>query len=291
MGVGEDFREFVSHLAIRDRESISTRYQLITRRLNLEFWNLDSHTSHSFYTGSYGRGTAISLTSDVAMLFSLPNDLYFQYDAHQGNGQSSLLQSVRAAIQKTYPSTSIGADGQVVVVPFNDGITFEVLPAFLNQSDSYTFPEATGGGSWKTTNPKPEIDAMATVDAGVNGNLKNLAKMMRSWKAQWDVPIGGLLIDTLGYAFIQTWGYRDKSYLYYDFMSRDFFDYLASQDPSQQYWKSPGAGQYVLRKGNFEYKATRCRNIATDAIDADSKGHTFSARRYWREVYGTSYPG
>src|SRR2546430_14084611 len=111
MGVGEDFREFVSNLAIRDRESISTRYQLITRRLNLEFWDTDSHTSHSFYTGSYGRGTAIGLTSDVDMLFRLPDHLYYQYDAHFGNGQSALLQVVRASIQKTYPDSDIGADG------------------------------------------------------------------------------------------------------------------------------------------------------------------------------------
>jgi len=290
MGVGEDFREFVGNLAIRDRDSISNRYQLITRRLNLEFWDTDSHTAHSFYTGSYGRGTAIGLTSDVDMLHRLPDDVYFQYDAHYGNGQSALLQVVRSAIQNTYTYTDIGADGQVVVVPFNDGITFEVLPAFLNQANAYTFPDASGGGSWKTTDPKPEIDAIATVDANVNGNLKNLAKMMRAWKAQWDVPIGGLLIDTLAYQFIQDWPHRDKSYLYYDFMSRDFFDYMASQNPDQEYWKSPGAGQHVWRKGNFEYKSTRCRNIAIEAISADSKGHTWTARSYWRDIYGSSYP-
>ena len=290
MGVGEDFRDFVADLAIRRRDDISNRYLLITRRLNLEFWNTDSHTSHSFYTGSYGRGTAIGLTSDVDMLFRLPGELYSQYDAHFGNGQSALLQAVRAAIQETYTYTQIGADGQVVVVPFTDGITFEVLPAFLNEGDSYTFPDATAGGSWKTTDPKPEIEAIASVDANVNGNLKNLAKMMRAWKAQCDVPIGGLLIDTLAYQFIQTYTYRDKSFLYYDYMSRDFFEYMASQDQNQQYWKSPGAGQYVWRKGNFEYKATRCRNIALDAIAAEQKGHTWSARNSWREIYGTSYP-
>jgi len=290
MGVGEDFRDFVTNLAIRDRDNISTRYQLITRRLNLVFWQTDSHTLHSFYTGSYGRGTAIGLTSDVDMVFRLPDDLYYQYDAHQGNGQSALLQAVRSAIQETYVSTAIGADGQVVVVPFTDGITFEVLPAFLNRLNTYTFPDSTVGGSWKTTDPKPEIDAIATVDANVNGNLKNLAKMMRAWKAQWDVPIGGLLIDTLAYQFIQDWPHRDKSFLYYDFMGRDYFNYLAAQNADQQYWKSPGAGQYVWRKGNFEYKATRCRNIALEAIAAATTGHDYTARSHWREIYGTSYP-
>ena len=60
----------------------------------------------------------------------LPYATYLKYDAHQGNGQSALLQAVRTALQKTYSTTSIDADGQVVVVGFTDGLTFEALPAF-----------------------------------------------------------------------------------------------------------------------------------------------------------------
>ena len=114
--------------------------------------------------------------------------------------------------------------------------------------------------------------------------------MARAWKARWDVPISGLLIDTLAYAFIESWAYRDKSYLYYDWMSRDFFEFLAQQDATQTYWRSPGAGQYVWRVGNFEYRATRCRNIARDAITYAGKDQVWAARHSWREIYGTSYP-
>ena len=47
--------------------------------------------------------------------------------------------------------------------------------------------------------------------------------MVRAWKEKCNVPISGILIDTLAYKFIENWTYKDKSYLYYDFMSRDFF--------------------------------------------------------------------
>lgn len=291
MGVAEDFSQFCSNIAVRNRDSISDRYQLITRRLNLEYWDTDSYSAHSFYLGSYGRGTAAGLTSDVDVLFRLPFDVYSQYNSHLGNGQSALLQAVRAAIKRTYTFTDIGADGQVVVVPFSDNITFEVLPAFLNNDGSYTYPNANAGGSWKTTDPKPEIDAVDNRDRACNGNLKLLGRMMRAWKAEWSVPISGLLIDTLAYNFIASWQYRDKSYLYYDYMSRDFFAYLAGQNESQEYWLSPGAGQYVWRTGKFEYKAARCRNISVEAIAHDVKGETWSARQRWREVYGIDYPG
>ena len=60
--------------------------------------------------------------------------------------------------------------------------------------------------------------------------------MARAWKDNWDVPIGGLLIDTLAYNFIKDWEHRDKSYTYYDWMSRDFFEYLNHHPPRRWIW-------------------------------------------------------
>lgn len=131
-GVGEDFATFCSNLAIKNRNAISLRYEQITRRLNLEFWNIDSKGYHSIYVGSYGRNTATGATSDVDMIFWLPASYYKTYNHYVGNGQSALLQLCRNALQKTYSTTQIGADGQVIVVSFSDGVTFEVLPAFEN---------------------------------------------------------------------------------------------------------------------------------------------------------------
>lgn len=288
MGVGEDFRDFCSQLTVNDRGTIAERYQLITRRLNLEFWDTDSRTANSFYAGSYGRGTAIRGFSDLDMIFRLPYDLYTQYNGHTWNGQSALLQAVRDAVRKTYPSSSVGGDGQVVVVAFTDGLIFEIVPAFINKDGSYTFPDSNSGGRWRTTDPKPEIRAISDGDANSNGNLKWLCRMMRSWKIVWAVPIGGLLIDTLACRFMEGWAYREKSFLYYDFMSRDFFDYLRNE-PERDFWCAVGSGRQIPTKGTFQHKATRCRNLAIDAITCETAGKTWSARQTWREIYGTLY--
>src|SRR5690349_11693808 len=227
MGLADWFSTFCSNVQVQDGGTISSRFKLITKRLNTDFWNTTSDTSHSLYVGSYGRNTAIQGFSDLDMIFELPVALYHQYNAHQGNGQSALLQVVKASIEKTYSTTSIRADGQVILVPFTDGITFEVVPAFFNKADSYTYPDANNGGSWKTTNPRPEIAAIQARNNACNGNLVPLCRMMRAWKNKWDVPIGGLLIDTLAYQFIENYEYRDKSFLYYDFMCRDLFKWMA----------------------------------------------------------------
>ena len=88
---------------------------------------------------------------------------------------------------------------------------------FTNQARSYTYPNSNDGGKWCTTNPRPEIEAIRTRNAACNGNLVPLCRMMRSWKQKWDVPIGGLLDDTLAYQFIEYYTYRDKSNFYYAF--------------------------------------------------------------------------
>ena len=292
MGLAAWFQTFCSNIQVQDGGTISSRYKTITKRLNGDFWNSTSDTTHSLYVGSYGRNTANQGFSDVDMVFELPSALYYTYDAYKSNGQSALLQAVKTSMAKTYSTSAVGADGQVVVVHFKDGISFEVVPVFLNKTGSYTFPDSNGGGSWKTTNPRPEIKAIKDRNTECNGNLVPLCRMMRSWKSKWGVPMGGLLIDTLAYQFIATWGYRDKSYLYYDFMCRDFFGFMANQSKEQSYWLAPGSGHYVCKKGAFQPKARQCYNIAVDAIkyETSEPKQEWSAKQKWREIFGTAYP-
>lgn len=292
MGLAEWFSTFNSNLIIQNGGTISTRYKAITRRLNTDFWSTTSDTSHSLYVGSYGRNTAIRGFSDLDMVFELPLALYHQYNAYSSNGQSALLQAVRLSMKKTYSTSSIGGDGQVVVVNFQDGVTFEVVPVFNNQEGSYTYPDSNNSGAWKTTNPKPEIEAIKNRNIVCNNNLMPLCKMMRAWKRKWGVPIGGLLIDTLAYQFIENYEYRDKSYLYYDYMCRDFFKWMSEQSSDQVFWRAPGSGQYVYGKGLFQYKAKQCYKISLEAItdETATPKREWSAKYEWRRIFGTAFP-
>ncbi|QZK99431.1 hypothetical protein K5L04_06760 [Flavobacterium psychrophilum] len=289
MSVSNWFEEFNKNIRMSTEavNNISYRYKRITKQLNKDFYNSESELTHSLYVGSYGRGTDI-VTSDIDMIFQLPYSTYTQYNAYTSNGQSALLQAVKTSIEKTYKSR-MKADGQVIVISFTDNITFELVPAFLNNDDSFTFPDSNNGGSWKTTNPKPEIKEIREKNILWNKNLKRLCRMIRAWKYNCNVPIGGLLIDTLAYKFMTNYAYKDKSYLYYDFISRDFFKYLSEQNSEQNYWLSPGSNQYVWRKGNFEYKAKQAYNLSLEAITKE-KDYPYTAKSKWREIYGTKFP-
>ena len=292
MSIASKFKSFCQNIRINQNvvDDISYRYGRITKQLNIDFWDTESSINHSLYVGSYGRDTDIH-ASDIDLLMRLPWGMREKYDDYISNGQSALLQAVRDSLKNTYSTSHIKGDGQVVQINFDDDVSFEIVPGFLYTDGSYSFPDTNDGGSWKITNPKSEIRAIRTINNECNVNLKNLCRMARSWKDQWNVPIGGLLIDTLACNFLINWKNKDKSYLYYDYMTRDFFEYLKDQSEDQEYWLAPGSKQYVWRKGNFEYKALRCYNLSLEAIDYEERKMTYSADEKWREIYGPKFKG
>jgi hypothetical protein len=291
MSVATIFQTFCNNLKITQdkRSTISTRYNSICTRLNKDFWNMDT-THGGRYVGSYGRETANDWVSDVDMLFEMPSSLHTQYSNYIGNGQSAFLQAVKNSIEKTYPDSKIAGDGQVVKVRFADNTSFEVLPAFKNSDNTFTHANSNNGGSWQKTNPIPEIEAVNSGNISTNYNLRELCRMVRSWKYYCVVPIQGLLIDTLAYRFLTNWEHRSQSYLYYDWMSRDFFEYLRNQSENQTIWYALGSGQVIYNPDNFRYKATVAFNISKAAIDYHKEEKEWSAKQEWRKLYGFRFP-
>ena len=293
MSVADNFKAFRKNYLIPSDtlSSISYRYKRITKQLNKDFWGTDSETSHSLYVGSVGRDTATNGVSDVDMSFTLPVSYYTQYNAHSGNGQSALLQKVKDSLNRTYSNSYTGADGQVVALNFTDGVKFEILPVFVNKDGkSFTFADTNGGGSWKVCNPRAEMEDFSVRNSvTANGNLKAVCRMTRIWRDKHDVPMSGMLIDTLAYQWIPGWEYKDKSFLYHDFLVRDFMKNLSEIASSKQYWRAPGSGSYVCKRGNFQTKAKVAYERALDAIKYDPD-MPYSAANKWREIFGSKYP-
>lgn len=291
MSVSDNFSTFCSNLRMSSDtvSTIQNRYHQITKRINIDYWDSTSEIMHSLYVGSYGRGTEI-WTSDIDMIVRLPDSTYEKFNAYTSNGQSALLQEVKKVLQKTYSTSYIKGDGQVIGIDFSDGIDFEIVPAFINDDGSYTYPDTNDGGSWRVTDPKKEIDAMNSRNKDTNKNLKRLCRMTRAWKGKCNVPMSGILIDTLAYRFINDWKYKDKSYVYYDYMSRDFFEYLKDLDKEQNYWFAPGSSRYVWKTGNFQTKAKTAYDNALAAISYENNNCSYSSKQKWREIYGTKFP-
>jgi predicted nucleotidyltransferase len=291
MSVSQYFKEFCDNLRMSNDtiSKIQYRYQQITKRINLDYYISSSSTAHSLYVGSYGRDTEI-FTSDIDVIVQLPYSTYEKFNNYSGNGQSALLQEVKSVLNKTYSTSNSKGDGQVIAIKFTDGIDFEILPAFVCEDNSFIHANANSGGSWANTNPRKEIEAIRARNVEVNYNLKRLCRMIRAWKVKCNVPLNGILIDTLAYKFIGNWQYKGESYLYYDFMSRDFFKYLMDIPASQSFWFKPGSGTMILKSGDFQYKAKQAYNKSIEAIKSESDGYHNTSKMKWREIYGTKFP-
>lgn len=283
MTVAEMFEQFLNNLGIDNKEQISDRYGEITCAINQAFRDTDSKTANSLQVGSYGRGTAIKGVSDLDMLYFMPAASWERY---KDGRQSVLLQDVKNAIKDRYSRTEMWGDGQVVVVSFGNQ-EIEVVPVFEQEDGSFIYPNTNNGGSWPTTKPRSEISAILAMDKVKNGNFRHLCRMARAWKNKHGVAMGGLLIDTLAYRFLEsTAEYDSKSYLYYDLMARDYFKYLSELE-DQDYYLAPGSNQRVLVKKKFQKKAKKAYDLCLKAIEAE--GQEGSSRK-WKKVFGRPFP-
>lgn len=283
MSVSDMFSEFIANLAISNTETISTRYGELTAALNKQFRDTESKTANTLQVGSFGRKTGINGISDLDMLYIMPKT---KWDDYKAGGQLKLLQGVKDAILKRYPSTKVRVDRLVVTVTYTN-FHVEVQPVFEQDDKSYKYPDTKNGGSWKITKPREEMDAVANLDTDKNSNLRRLCKMVRAWRNKHGVGMGGLLIDTLAYNFLKsTSEYDDKSYISYDWFSRDFFKYL-SELPEQNEYAAPGSRQRVKVNKQFQRRAKKAYNLCLKAIEAEGQNNV---NEKWKEVYGRPFP-
>lgn len=283
MGITDTFKQFLSNLAVDNAQAISDRYGEITCALNKKFRDTESKTNNSLQVGSYGRHTAIKGISDLDMLYIMPKS---EWDNYKNGGQSKLLSDTAAAIRARYPRTTVRVD-RLVVQAIYTNFTVEAQPVFEQDDGSFKYPDTYNGGTWKITKPRDEINAMSEFAAQKNHNLRRLCKMARAWKNKHGVGVGGLLIDTLAYNFLHsTTEYDDKSYHYYDYISRDFFAYL-KELPKQDYFAALGSGQRVKVKKQFQRKAKKAYELCLEAIEAQGQDNQNDK---WRAVYGRRFP-
>lgn len=283
MSVADMFSEFLGNLAITNGETISLRYGELTAALNKKFRDTESKTANSLQVGSFGRSTGINGISDLDMIYIMPKG---KWDDYKDGKQLKLLQDTKDAILARYPKTEVKIDRVVVTVTYSD-FHVEVQPVFEQDDQSYKYPDTKGDGAWKITKPREEMDELSSADTKKNSNLKRLCKMARAWRNKHGQQMGGLLIDTLAYNFLSTTDYfDDKSYLYYDCLSRDFFKYLADE-PDQSEYAAPGSRQRVRVKKKFQRKAKKAYQLCLDAI-AGAKQKNVNDK--WRKVYGRPFP-
>lgn len=288
MALADDFKNFCEDLLLDNLEEMQKTAGEIAKKLNSYYYNLsDAKSEHLYIVGSVGRETAVKNSSDLDIVYDLPNSVYQKYNAYDSNGQSALLQEVKGVLLDRYPKTTIRGDGQVVVIEFKR-YTVELVPAFKQADSRFKYPDTHNGGNWKYTDPITEQNECASCNTASNGIYFDFCHLIRSWKNNIGLDFGGLLIDTLVYNhFSSESNYSASGHEDYIDILQSTFEYLKGLNKDQSYWFAVGSNQQVYNsdQGKFVDKADAAYSALKSTVDnGDDVNSTL------RALFGKAFP-
>lgn len=289
MSVTARFSRFLENLKLTDTQKADggTKRESVVRALNQQYWNSSSGTSNSKFVGSWAKSTRIRPPRDVDVLFELPSSVHTRFEGRSGNRQSQLLQEVRTVLGSTFSRTAIKGDGPVVLVPFGT-YSVELIPAFRRSGGGYLVCMTTSDGWYKHEDYDAQTTAMSQSNTASNGNTRDLVRMMKRWQAYCSVPLKSFYIELLAISFLNTWGNRGKSKEWYDYMCRDFFQYIYGKQNTYLY--APGTGESLYLGSAWASRADTALGRAKKACEYEAGKYWGLAGDEWQKIFGSDIP-
>jgi hypothetical protein len=276
-------------LTSKERDEAQARAESVGKSLHSLFYPTDVYDGRTMQlAGSFAKGTSVRPVRDVDVLFSLPFGTFSQYYNYAGNGQSALLQKVRAQLLLRYPRSEIRGDGPVVKVAFTSGHYVEVVPVVPpNRGGTHWVPRTDNGGSWVQAGYNIEATNLADSDRATSGQTRRLIRMMKIWQAVRDVPIKSIVLELEAIRFLRTWRYAASGQTYDDYLVRDFLRYLISRAGGSSYM--PGTTNTVSYGQAWVGKTKTALEHAERACRWEAQDDDLMACFTWREIFGEQF--
>jgi Second Messenger Oligonucleotide or Dinucleotide Synthetase domain len=256
--------------------------------LHSAYYGSNSQTDNSFVVGSWGKETAIRPPRDVDVYFLLPPAVYNRLQGYIWNRQSALLQEIRDRLIATYPATDMSGDGQIVVVNFGS-YCVEVVPAFmLTTPGRYWICNTHDGGSYKETAPWAEVNQLDAADTTNGRNLRPLIRMLKAWQARCSVPIKSFYLELLATEFIGQSPWRLKDFFYFDWITRDFFEFLHRR--ANGHILVPGTYEVIALGDAWQSRALSAHQRAVKACGYERDNLVDAAGDEWQKIFGLDVP-
>lgn len=217
-------------------------------------------------------------------IFIVLNSSYYA-----AGGQTSLLDSVRATLMRTWSQTpKISRNGQAVTITFTD-FQVDVVPAFYRTGGGFLIPSAPEK-RWIETNPKTHVTFMSTANAQHTGSLVPLVKMVKAWNRELGGEFTSFYLELLVENALR--GIRIDDYpsgcRYVFDKGREIIKYKIL-DPS-------GLGSQVnglANARNVQDAVKRFETAYQTAISAEyyaRQGNVREAVNQWRKIFGNYFP-
>jgi hypothetical protein len=272
-------------------EDGNTKHSGVRACLNRRYWGTSSETANSMLIGSWGKATQnggwYRKAPDVDILFLLPLDVYYRFQGRAGNKQSQLLQEVKEVLRWTYWQTEMRGDGQVVMVPFGT-TAVEVALGFRLADGTIMVCDTNNGGSYKTSTAEAEHLNLEFWDSLSNGNARALARMLKQWRTEQNVPLKSFQLERIAVEFLAQYDDRAKDVFYYDWMVRDCFGYLLRC--ANTYLIMPGSNETVWLGDDWLARARAAHTRAVAACAYERENYDGLAGAEWQAIFGTAVP-
>lgn len=246
--------------------------------------------------GSFPRGSAIHGTSDIDLLVMVPKKSLQWGGAMKSS--TTVLAAFRSALQDRFSATSVGKDGQAVVVAFGDGQhPVDVVPAYWDRHGGihnypiYRIPD--GSGDWMDTSPTSHARFINDADGRAGGKLKYTAQVFKAWRQSRaaGVPLSGFHVEMLLANERICEGARSYSAIF-----RDLLVVLANRGGGALNDPVAVSGRIAIATTDTkrEQALRTVRDAASHAdaaVDAEVRGHSTEALRQWNLAFNGVFPG
>lgn len=291
MTVGTRFTRFLENLTLTENQVNDgiTKHTGVRRVLNEHYWGVSDGHANSMLVGSWGKDTEIRPPRDIDILFKLPKQVYDSYQQlpYGRNKQSELLQEVKRVLARSYTTTDMRGDGQVVMVNFGS-YAVEVAPAFALQGGQFWICNTHAGGSYKTVDPVVEQNAVKESNDRTKGNTRDLIRMMKCWQDYCSVPVKSFWLELVGMDFLKSWQHAGNSTVSYDYMVRDFLAHLTARANWTFY--VPGTNEAIMIGAEWKSRADSALERAKKACDYEAAKKEVDAGLEWQKIFGDMVP-
>jgi len=275
MDTQKQFEKFYENIKLtkKQRNDAKTKYKGVCEKLHDYYYSdLEYSGKTKLLIGSYGKKTNIRPPRDVDVIFIMPADKFEQYNNHQSNGQSRLLQDIRNILNEKYTATnSIRAWGMVVLIEFSDGThNVELLPAWEQDNGTFIIPNTKNNGSWDVWDYRRELDRIDKSNNETNGITRFLIRTLKKWTDNCTVKLNSFQIEDYVLAFLETQQTEGNSY---SLLIKNVFSYIDNRSP-------------VEAKSHIETAYTRAKK----AYDFEQNEKMGEATTEWKKLFGDDFP-
>ena len=125
------------------------------------------------------------------------------------------------------------------------------------------------------------------MDGRTLGKATHLIKMLKAWKRECNVDIKSICLEIVAAVFVDQWEYRDRDLFWYDWMIRDFFQYMINVYSAGGWTKPAGINDHIQLGDNWQTKTQSAYQRALKACEYEHNDRGYSATLEWQKIFGS----